>query len=268
MAHTRTLSHVLWSTVVGVGVLAGGCGDDDDRVGKLPDAPAGPPIADVAAALATSTQCGVQSPASANLMISNTGGTELVISGAEASGGFSVTSTLPLTIPARSQGMLAVRPPAAVVGTDRAGNVKSGTLTLTTNESSSTRTIALTAAVRSNVELTNQEGAPISLAFTSPTSSCPAPKTVYIKNTGTTPVTFGRPTASGRFLFDGFTSGTIAAGGMEQTTYTLHIDDQLCSGNATVSYSLTGEACGASTLSLPATFSISQASGCFCSANV
>lgn len=267
MGRTRKLSYALWSTVAGVGLAA--CGSDD-KVGHLPDAPPlvdAPPvaIAGVPAQVTAVSECGVATPPTVDVVVTNLGTAELVISGADANGGFVVTTTLPLTIAAGAQATLAVRPPAAVIGTDRGGSTKTGTLTLSTNAPDLiSPTVALIAnVVGANVAFTNAAGAPITLAFSGSSGACPAPQAVFIRNTGSAPMTFGAASASG-FAFTGFSGGMIEAGG-SVTQMVRPFATGSCSYAGAITYQVTGSVCSAPLATLQATFNITGTSSCFCS---
>lgn len=259
MVRSRTLSYALWST------LAAGCGGDG-KAGQLADAPPAGPVAVLPspAAVTASAECGVAIPAVAELTIGNAGTKELVISAASADGGFTVTTALPVTIAAGAQGKLAIRPPAAVIGTDRGGATKAGTLTLTTNEDGTqARTVALTATVvGANIAITNAAGQPVTLAFSS-ASGCPAPQAVFIRNTGNAPAMVGAAMASG-FGFDGFSGGVVAAGAAP-TQMVRPVTTADCMRSEAITYQVSGSTCGASTAALQATFNITGSSTCACS---
>ena len=264
MGRTPTLSAALWSTLAGLGLAA--CGSND-QAGHLADAFTGPVAGLPSAPLSATAECGVAMPPTADLVIANTGGSELVITEAIADGGFAVTTTLPLRIAAGAQGSLAVRPPAAVIGTDRGGTTKSGTLTLTTNEPTPTRTVALSAKVLGpNLAFTDAGGAPITLLLQSPTGTCPAPLAVFLRNTGTAPLTVGAAVASG-FAFGGFSGGVLEPGA-SATQQIRPRTDSACTVSDTIIYQVTGNTCGSSTAALAGVFEITPqggASTCFCS---
>ena len=259
MTRSRTLSLVLWSS------LAGACGGDG--VGHLADAPpsTGTPVASLATTLATMAECGVAVPDGVDLTVTNTGTADLVISAATADSGFTVTTTLPLTIAAGAHASVTVQPPASVIGTDIGGATKTGTLTLDTNESAApTHTVSLTATVLgANIAFTDANGAPLTPMLTGTSGACPAPLAVFIHNSGTEAVTVGAGSASG-FAFDGFSGGAVAAGGVVMQDIRTFTQGG-CSGAAAIVYPLTGTACTGPTVTLQATFNITGTSSCFCS---
>jgi len=266
MARTPLLAQALWTLAA---TVATGCGGDD-AASRLPDAPPGGPVAVLPspASLTATAECGVTTPPISELTIGNSGSQALVISAAQASGGFVVTTALPLTIASGGQAKLAVRPPAAVIGTDRGGATKTGTLTLTTNEPGApARTVALSATVvGANLAFTDAAGQalPSPIQITSATDACPAPLAVFVRNTGNAPMTVGAGSASG-FAFDGFSGGTIAGGAAAmQMIRPFTVNTAACTGTASVVYTISGTTCGASTATLSAAFSI-NGSSCFCS---
>lgn len=273
MGRTKSLAHLLWSSMA----VTGACGDDG--VNRLPDGPpaidAAPdeavpiPVAAFAPLVTGATTCGEAVPAIVNLAIENTGTADLVISAADASGGFLVMTTLPITIAPAGTSALEIRPPAAVIGTDLGGSTKTGTLTLTTNEPTPTRTAELAVLVNgANLELRDGAGQPIALEFTSD-GTCPAPLAVFLHNSGNAPVEIiGQSSASG-FAFGGFASGVIAPGASVQQDIR-PFTTNACSGSETITYQVTGTTLcngdgSSASLGITATFNITGTSFCFCS---
>lgn len=270
MGRTPKLSLALWTTVASVGAAA--CGSSDP-VGQLADAPPGAPIdaspsgpiATLPATLTSTATCGVTAPPAVALTIENTGMRELEIRSATADGGFTVATTLPATIAPGARLALSVVPPAAVIGTDRGGTAKTGTLTLTTNETvSAAHTVELTANILgANVDFTNEAGTPVILFLTGTSGACAAPQAVFIRNSGTEPVTLGAAVASG-FAFDGFSGGTIEAGAMVSQDIR-PLTQGPCIASDMIVYQVTGTACIGPTAVLNGAYNISGASSCFCS---
>lgn len=261
MTRARHLSYLLWS------VLAAGCGDDDS-VGHLPDAPMAPvtvPAITLGAVPALSTTCGQAAPAPFDLLVTNTGTADLVISAATATGGFAVTTTLPLTIAAGGHATVSVRAPAAVIGTDRGGSMKTGTLTITSNITAApTHTVELAALVMgANLVFTDEADQPIAenLAFSS-NSTCPLPANVRLRNTGNLAIVVGNHSSASGFAFDGFSGGTIEAGAFATQLIEVRTDFD-CQGSASVAYEVTGIVCTTPTVTLPVVFNINQSS-CSC----
>jgi hypothetical protein len=262
MTRARSLSYLLWS------LLAVGCGDDGtDQIGQLTDAPlapdasspdapspddAPPPTPDAPGGPAFSigelpalqTTCGESETPAVDLTIRNIGGEPLVISEPTITGEFTLLTELPLTIAPGASAALSVRPPTAVIGTDRGGTFKSGVLTVTTNEADSpTRTIELSATVMgANLDFTDEAGEPITVEFTTNEGACPAPLTVFLHNSGNLPLEIGGPAAASstsvaHYDYGGFAGATIAAGGV--VTHTVQPRPTgACSGLDTILYNV------------------------------
>jgi hypothetical protein len=269
MGRTPKLSLALWTTVASVGVAA--CGSDD-RTGQLADAPPGTPIdaspnapiAVVPSTLTASSACGVATPPAVELTIANAGMSDLEIRSATVDGGFTIATALPATIAPGAHLALSVVPPAAVIGTDRGGTTKTGTLTLTTNETvSAAHTVDLIANILgANIDFVDQAGAPVTLFLTEPSGACPAPVTVFLRNSGTETVMLSAPTASG-FAFAGFSGGTIEVGAMVSQDIRL-VTQGPCIGSDTIVYQVTGTACAPSA-ALAGAFNLMNTSSCVCS---
>ncbi|HVK76341.1 MAG TPA: hypothetical protein VM734_23610 [Kofleriaceae bacterium] len=261
MRRVPLLSCVLWTS------LAVGCGDDEPIfVDAAPPAlDASLATAEFAATLTMEADCGVASPPTVDLTITNTGTEPLVVSGASATGGFTVTTAEPLTIAPAGTGVLTVRPPAAVIGTDLGGTTKTGVLSFTTNETGApTRTVDLASTINgANLVLADREDQPLTMLSFAAASGCPAPTTVRVRNTGNRDASLDDPSASG-FGFGGFSPSSFvpAQGSVQHTVSVFTLGP--CSGTATVSYEATGTVCTAP-LALPTTFTLPGSSGCFCS---
>jgi hypothetical protein len=207
-------------------------------------------------------------------MVANSGTGDLVILSAVADGGFTVTTALPVTVKPGAQVALVVAPPAAVIGTDRGGGTKDGMLILTTNEAASEHTVELTANVLgANLAFTDEAGAAVVLAFSAAFPACPAPKTVFLRNTGTSALVLGEASASGLVAFgafsgafSGFSGGTLEPGAFA-TQDIRPIADVVCTGSGMVTYQVTGTVCTVAQPVLVGAYNISGASGssCFCS---
>jgi len=252
MTRARSLSYVLWS------VLAAGCGSDD-QVGHLPDAPPiAVPVIELGALPMLATTCGSPAPAAVSLRVTNPGNSNLVITSAIATGGFAVTTTFPLTIAPGAEATIAVRAPLAVVGTDRGGSVKMGTLTLASNAAvSSSYVLDLAATVfGANLAFTDEAGQPVArpFAFSANSGSCPAARPVYLRNTGNAPLTVGAAAASG-FAVTGFSGGTIEAGAAVSQTISV-VTTSECTRAEDIAYHVTGTVCTGPTVTLPASFAL------------
>jgi hypothetical protein len=259
MTRARSLSYVLWS------VLSVGCGGDD-QVGHLGDAPPiAVPAIELGALPMLATTCGQPAPAPVGLLVSNPGNSNLVITSATATGGFAVTTTFPLTIAPGVGATIAVRAPLAVIGTDRGGAVKLGTLTLASNAAISPSYVLDLAAtvVGANLVFTDDTGQPVAmpLAFSASSGSCPAPASVSLHNTGNQPITVGAASASG-FTFGGFSGGTIEAGAAVSQAIAVHTTSG-CSLDEDIAYQVTGTVCTGPTVTLPARVAIGG-SACSC----
>ncbi len=222
------------------------------------------PMATVPATASVGTTCGVTPAPTTDLTIGNTGTAELVISAAEVTGGFTVVTTLPLTITPANTATLTIRAPVAVIGTDLGGSTKTGTLTLTTNQAGASPTVALTSLVTgANLALVNSSNAVITSVMFNATSGCPAPQTVNVRNTGNAVAAVGNASGSA-FLFSGFSPNDVNPGGSISHTISLFTFSP-CSGAEAVTYSVTGTVCTTTPLPLALTFNVGSGSGCVCS---
>jgi hypothetical protein len=224
-----------------------------------PDTPPAAPKLEVASSLALVTTCGA-APAERELVVTNTGTAELTIASATATNAFAVTSG-PTAIAAGDSATFTIAPPMAVVGTDRGGASKTGTLTLMTN--AGTQTVALQATVQG----ANIAVSAANVAFTATNGSCPAPRTVTISNTGNTSIAIEQLFASGVTL-SGFTGGTIDANSSTSVT----IEPARCGAASTaLAFDAASGASGDNALCVTATVNItlniaaSSSSGCACS---
>lgn len=279
MTRARSLSYLLWSFV------AIGCGDDGTKqVGGLADAPPAPdapgpdatpdaPDVPVGPAFALGevpllqATCGAE-PADIELTVRNTGDEPLVLSEPAITEGFALNTTLPLTIAPGASAALLVRLPPAVIGTDRGGATKPGSLTVKTNEATSpTRNIDVTTTVMgANLDFVNDSDEPVSLSFSSG-NGC-APLAMFLRNSGNQPVELsaattlsGSPPSLG---FDGFSGGTLEAG--TRARQDVHVvTSGACSGFDTASYGVTsGNVCTTGT-TIQATITLGFGTNCFCS---
>jgi hypothetical protein len=286
VARTSTFSQVLWLLTTVWLAACGRLGFDELGGGvskPLPDAPIAPdgqtadaltpdappdatldgPVAapniEVASSLALVTTCGA-APAESELVVTNTGTAELTIASATATNAFAVTSG-PTAIAAGDSATFAIAPPMAVVGTDRGGTSKTGTLTLMTN--AGTRTVQLAAAVQG----ANLAVSVTDIAFVASDGSCPGPRTVTISNTGNTSVAIDPLPADGVTL-SGFTGGTIDANSSTSVT----IDPSRCGRSSTVlpfdaasGSSSDNAVCVTATVNITLNITASSTSGCACS---
>ena len=249
------MSYVLWS------VLAAGCGSDD-KVGHLPDAPGAVPMLELDGP-ALAITCGMQ-PTPIDHEVKNTGTADLVITSVTATGGFEVLTTFPMRIAPGAMAAVRIRPPFAVIGTDRGGTDKMGTLTIVSNASVEPLVQAISATVRgANLVFTDEAGQPVPrpFAFSATGGSCPEPAVVFLSNTGNEPITVGAASASG-FAFGGFSGGTIEAGAAVSQDITVVTTGQ-CSLEENIVYQVTGTVCTLPTVTLPASFALGSGA-CTC----
>lgn len=276
MSRTPYLSCALWSTVSTLALASAGCGDDelifadarviDATVVDAAAADASLAMATFPATLTTTATCGVAVPATADVAVMNTGSEPLIIASATATGGFTVTTTTPLTIAPGASATLTVRPPAAVIGTDVGGTTKTGMLAFVTNETGApTRTVALSATVNgANLALVDNAGAALPAIMFTSGSGCPVSQEVFLRNTGNLAATVTSPSASG-FGFGGFSPSAVVGAG-ETINQPVSVSTLgPCTGTATVSYQATGTICTTLPVTLNASFTISGQSSCFCS---
>lgn len=232
----------------------GGCG----RLGFDEDA-----VAIVAPLLELVTECGV-APSSADVEIVNDGTTTLVIEQVTATGGFTVSTPLPLVIQPGATGSLGVAPPAAVIGTDLPNTVKTGVLTIVTNEEAAPEhSIDLSARVfGAQIAIVDGLGAPVSLRFTS-NNACPSGTLLYAMNTGNRAASLTQMPASRLFATSAFT-GPIDAG--TSGVFSVRaLTTGPCSGIDTISYTVTGSACSITPAVFDASFTITGLISCSCS---
>ena len=222
------------------------------------------PVAALAALLDMDTECGQLVPPGTSLPVTNTGSAELVISAATCTGGFVVTSPLPVVIAPGDTATIDVQPPAAVIGTDRAGALRVGTLTLTTNEATPSRDVALVATVvGAELEVFVSGGGPVSIDLTGTSGACPAPAPRGIKNLGNIAVGVTLSGASGLDV-SGFVSGTLGVN--EAQVFDVRaITMDPCARSGTVTYAVTGPVCAVTPTVLTGTFTITGATTCYCS---
>lgn len=245
------LSHMLWTLAGASAAACGRLGFDDGA----------PPALSVPASLRLETECGV-APITYPLEILNTGATVIRIDDVASAGGFAIEDALPLEIAPGDSFKLAVRPPAAVIGTDRGGDTKAGTLTLLTTDGA--YTVELAADVRgANVDLTDLGGLPLTLTFSGP--QCPAPITARVLNSGNRPASVDLPSTSA-FRITGFASGDLlVAGGASMTLDVRPYTSNECANSETISFVVTGSVCTTTPIVLQASFDLTGSSSCACS---
>ncbi len=239
--------------------LASGCG----RVGFDERVQTGP-SASFATSLEVSVECGVVEPMPRELQVTNTGDAELLISNATAGGGFVVMTPFPISIPPAGTTTISIRPPAAVIGTDRSGDQHTGTLELATNEDTPPPKVSLSATVvGANLEITDGSGNAAQFMFSESSGVCPAPQTAVIVNSGDLEATLAISDQSG-LAVSGFTGGTIT-GGAGQSILVRPVTAGPCAYSGQVTYVVTGAVCTETPLVLEGAVAITGASTCACS---
>lgn len=264
MARTATLSQVLWSLTT---AWLAACGRLDFDAGAASDAPgaaAPAPHIEVAPALSMTTTCGV-APAATALVVKNTGSAALVITRATTTGPFTVDQ-VPAPIAPGEMATIGVKPPRAVVGTDRAGQVlQAETLTLETN--AGTWMVRLDATVvGANVDLVLPPGA-TSLAFKS-SSGCPAPQDILVMNSGNLDVGIGVSIMPPSVVaVSGFSGGPLTLGRLELTSFR-PLTNSACAASGVMRYQMSSGASGLCTppiIDINVTLNITGSSTCACS---
>jgi len=255
---------ILWSVTAASSTMAcGRLGFEDMSDSSVGD---GEPIAVFESSLALTTTCG-STPIATPLAVQNKGTGPLRIEDASVTGGFRVATSLPLTIAPGETRTIEVIPPAAVIGTDLGGSQKSGVLALTTNESTAMgfapREVALVADVAgANLTVTGAGMAPVQLMFTGSSGLCPEAKTVFIRNTGTDPVTVSAAEATA--FSTSFAGGSIEPGAAQEDNVRVNTPSA-CAAMGTVVYAVTGSVCSVTPVVLQASFDIMGSTSCYCS---
>jgi len=234
---------------VDAGATSGGSGSSEG--GETGEGGASPmPVAVFPNTLEADVGCNMVTP-DASLLIRNSGDEPLVISSAQASSGYTVKTTLPLSVAPGSTGTLLVTPPAPSA-TAAAGTVSMGKLSFTTNEPGMpTHDVTLTTAVfEGSFEFTDSNGAPITtltLAYDSG-GACPDLAKYRLHNTGNVTFTVSGPTfpshfsgtslgASGQAIPpDGYAELIVGAASTPGTA---------CSATGDLSFTVMGVFCGA-----------------------
>lgn len=244
------LSRMLWSVVGATSLTA--CG----RVGFGDD---GGALA-LPSSLQLTIECGLV-PASAALEVQNPGEVPVQITDFDATGGFALDDTLPIEIAPGASVKLAVRPPTAVIGTDRSGVAKTGALTLVTT--AGPYTVDLIADVMgANLDVTDGSGMPVTLTFSGP--ACPAPITARIANSGNRAVTL-TAIAPGAFRYTGFISGELSlAAGVSADISVRPFTMSACSTSEALHFMVTGSVCTTTPLVLAASFDLTGSTTCVC----
>lgn len=276
MARTNDFSRVLWlvtsTWLAGCGRIGFGEADHGDD-NPLADAPIaidaavikGPPVVMVTPPGVQKSTCG-DAAGSAQVRVQNTGETDLVITSVSTRDGvFHAELAGPLTIGPNSDAMIDVTVPAAVIGTDVGGDLKTDQLQFQANVAIDP--IELVTKVMGANLVVVTPAPPASLVFTGTSGACPIPRAATLRNVGNMPVTMTiSPPAN--FAFGGASSASMA-GGASTVVSLRPFTTSACSGVGTIQYQITGSPnCGASGTvgtTLRATYTITGASTCFCS---
>ena len=170
-------------------------GGADAGAGGEGDAEAAP-IANFPQQIQVDVSCASNEPS--ELVIRNDGILPLIISRAEATGGYAVKSPLPLQIAPLASAVLSVAPPAPSA-TSTIGDTSSGTLSFVTNEGGeTTHEVALnTTLFGGQLEFTDSTGTPLDGALPlsySISDACPDTATYRVHNTGNLVFTLLGPT--------------------------------------------------------------------------
>lgn len=208
--------------------------------------------------------CGELTPTTSDLVVDNPFETPLVITGVdETTGGFSIATALPITIAPGGDAAIAIRPPVAVIGTDRAGVTKAGSITLASN--AGPLRVALTAEViGANVEITDSAKTPVPFALVGAGGgACPAPAVFFLTNSGNAPITLDGGSAT-NLIINGFSGGTLDPDDSASFSVSA-VTSAACTGTGSITYQVTGPLCTTSPAVLQATFDIPGSSTCSCS---
>jgi hypothetical protein len=252
------LANLLWSVAAAGAAACGRLGFEARTAGVDADASA----LTIASSLALESACGQPIPAAAALHVTNTGTDDVTLTDIQTTGGFALSTALPLTISAGATTALSIRPPAAIIGTDVPGAQKSGTLTITVG--ADVHEVALTATVvGAALSVFNGTGGALSLDLVGSSGACPTPAAGQIVNAGNRSVTltFG---GSPAFAIAGFSGGVIDAGSSAAFSVRA-ITASGCTGAGVIMYTVTGDTCDATPGVLQASFTITGASSCACS---
>ncbi len=218
----------------------------------------------VPAQLDLGARCGAATGTTGTIEIENAGDADLEVFSAEATAGFVVLTPTPIVVTPGARAKVDVQAPAAVIGTDVPGSLKSGVLTLTLNDGLAT--VELTATVTGAalaVTSASMPGAPLVLDLQGSSGICPNVIGGILENKGggTAILTLG---ASAGFAITGFSGGTLAES--ESSSFSVRaITNGPCSGVGTITYTATGDVCATTPTVLTATFMITGASTCLCS---
>ncbi|MEO8703242.1 MAG: hypothetical protein ABI867_24560 [Kofleriaceae bacterium] len=263
MARTVTISqHLWWVTSLWLVAACGRLGFDDSTRTDDASVPPGGPQIEVSPSYAAITECGI-TPVAGGLEVKNTGGSDLVISEATTTGGFTITDSLPITLASGESRNLSIIAPAAVVGTDLPDAKKAGQLVLATNADQAIHTVELEATVMgATFELVDDLGVHL-LHFDGASGACPTSRPLTLKNTGNRPVNASLQSAT-LFSFTGFGDGVVNPGDSVVTDVNVVTSSQ-CVDEEHLLYVITGPLCEGGPVEIKAEFDIQGSSSCFCS---
>ena len=293
MARTTRFSQVLWSLTIAWLAACGRVGFDPfggANSGGVPDAgldaaadappdtaptdarPVGPVLMVMVPTM--NTECG-NVPDASSLTLANTGDRPLVIAkltgtqnvvvtdqlttAAVAVPSFTLQSLpLPMTIGPGTSARIDVIPPAAIVGTDVGGTIKTGSFTVETGAGMITQVNLAATVVGANLAIT----VPATTTINMVSSGCPS-QTVTLANSGNATAQISVTVSSGLGLA-GFTSGAIA---QTRNTMVRAVTSSECSASGlTMQYQVvSGIVCQAPPSTLTVNYQINGGSPCSCS---
>jgi hypothetical protein len=276
VARTTRLATVLW---ISTAVWLAGCGrlwfdgvndgadppaDGPEVDVPAPDAPddiavASAPRLDVAPKLTMSTECGGATPLS-SLVVMNSGTADLTIDNASLTGDPFQVKAVPLIIAPGASGTFKIEPPMAVVGTDRGGDVKRGTLKIESNAGVAMVDLEAT-VIGANLVMT----APVPINFTSSSGACPASKQFSIQNTGNVTVTVVPDVASPFAFAFSSSSDTVLAAGESLFINVRPVTSSSCAGSGAVGFTAASGTVCTDGPPFHVTFNIQGSSTCQCS---
>jgi hypothetical protein len=192
------------------------------------------PVLQVGRIDSMSVQCGGGPSPIVTISVRNMGDAPLILSSAEISAGFILVSTIPMTIAAGATASLQVRASQAIIGVDRGGTTRTGTLTVRTNEiGTPERTLDLVADVNgANIDLEYPISTVIQTMQFTTTMACPADRIIGIRNSGNQPVSlfeWSTPPATHFRFATPIPSPTLDPGELTTTRIEVVILDQQCS---------------------------------------
>jgi hypothetical protein len=219
-----------------------------------------PPMTSTCGAGATTVTATVSNPGTADLVIN-----KITLSKGALSA-FRVVGTFPMTIAPTKAADFQITALAAVLGSDRGGDLKSDDLVieanLTTNKVPISKTI-----MGANIDVTlPAPPPPPELFFSDSSGLCPAAQQAKVTNTGNLPVTVNVQ-VSGPFTMAGTSSASVAIGATLVRNFQPFASGA-CSGAGVITYQvIAGNSCSSTAVvaTIDATLSITgTSSACFC----